>query len=41
MEKQNITLSLPKEILKKGKMLAAKKGYLFKPAGQRTAPDDC
>jgi len=26
MEKQNITLSLPKEILKKGKMLAAKKG---------------
>ncbi len=26
MEKQNITLSLPREILKKGKMLAAKKG---------------
>jgi hypothetical protein len=26
MEKQNITLSLPKEILKKGKWLAAKKG---------------
>jgi hypothetical protein len=26
VEKQNITLSLPKEILKKGKMLAAKKG---------------
>lgn len=26
MEKQNITLSLPKEILKKGKMLATKKG---------------
>jgi predicted DNA-binding protein len=26
MEKQNITLSLPKEILKKGKSLAAKKG---------------
>jgi hypothetical protein len=26
MEKQNITLSLPKEILKKGKMFAAKKG---------------
>ena len=26
MEKQNITLSLPKEILKKGKMLAAKRG---------------
>ncbi len=26
MEKQNITLSLPKEILKKGKMLAAQKG---------------
>ena len=26
MERQNITLSLPKEILKKGKMLAAKKG---------------
>jgi polyhydroxyalkanoate synthesis regulator phasin len=29
MEKQNITLSLPKEILKKGKMLAAKKGTSF------------
>ena len=26
MEKQNITLSLPREILKKGKVLAAKKG---------------
>ncbi len=26
MEKQNITLSLPREILKKGKMLAAQKG---------------
>jgi predicted DNA-binding protein len=26
VEKQNITLSLPREILKKGKMLAAKKG---------------
>ena len=26
MEKQNITLSLPKETLRKGKMLAAKKG---------------
>lgn len=26
MEKQNITLSLPRDILKKGKMLAAKKG---------------
>jgi predicted DNA-binding protein len=26
VKKQNITLSLPKEILKKGKMLAAKKG---------------
>jgi len=26
MEKQNITLSLPKELLKKGKSLAAKKG---------------
>ena len=26
MEKQNITLSLPREILKKGKMLAAKRG---------------
>jgi len=26
MKKQNITLSLPKEILKKGKSLAAKKG---------------
>lgn len=26
MEKQNITLSLPKETLKKAKMLAAKKG---------------
>jgi hypothetical protein len=26
MEKQNITLSLPKEILRKGEMLAAKKG---------------
>ena len=26
MEKQNITLSLPREVLKKGKMLAAKKG---------------
>jgi Asp-tRNA(Asn)/Glu-tRNA(Gln) amidotransferase B subunit len=26
VEKQNITFSLPKEILKKGKMLAAKKG---------------
>lgn len=26
MEKQNITLSLPREILKKGKILAAKKG---------------
>jgi HSP90 family molecular chaperone len=26
MEKQNITLSLPREILKKGKMLASKKG---------------
>jgi metal-responsive CopG/Arc/MetJ family transcriptional regulator len=26
MEKQNITLSLPKELLKKGKGLAAKKG---------------
>lgn len=26
MEKQNITLSLPKEILKKGKMLATKRG---------------
>ncbi|MEW6376358.1 MAG: DUF6364 family protein [Thermodesulfobacteriota bacterium] len=26
MEKQNITLSLPKDILKKGKLLAAKKG---------------
>jgi hypothetical protein len=26
MEKKNITLSLPREILKKGKMLAAKKG---------------
>lgn len=26
MAKQNITLSLPKEILKKGKLLAAKKG---------------
>jgi hypothetical protein len=26
MEKQNITLSLPKEILKKSKMLAAKRG---------------
>ena len=26
MERQNITLSLPREILKKGKMLAAKKG---------------
>jgi hypothetical protein len=29
MEKQNITLSLPREILKKGKMLAAKKGISF------------
>jgi len=26
MERQNITLSLPKEILKKGKILATKKG---------------
>lgn len=26
MEKQNITLSLPREILKKGKMVAAQKG---------------
>jgi HSP90 family molecular chaperone len=26
MEKQNITLSLPREVLKKGKMLAAKRG---------------
>jgi hypothetical protein len=26
MEKQNITLSLPREILKKGKVLAARKG---------------
>lgn len=26
MERQNITLSLPKEVLKKGKMLAAQKG---------------
>ncbi len=26
MEKQNITLSLPREILKKGRMLAAKRG---------------
>jgi hypothetical protein len=26
MEKQNITLSLPKEILRKGKILAAEKG---------------
>ncbi len=26
MEKQNITLSLPRDILKKGKSLAAKKG---------------
>jgi hypothetical protein len=26
VEKQNITLSLPKEILKKGKVLAARKG---------------
>ncbi len=26
MEKQNITLSLPRETLKKGKMLAAKRG---------------
>ena len=26
MEKQNITLSLPREILKKGKMLATKRG---------------
>jgi hypothetical protein len=30
MEKQNITLSLPKEILKKGKMLAAPKGVSLK-----------
>jgi hypothetical protein len=26
MEKQNITLSLPREVLKKGKILAAEKG---------------
>jgi len=26
MEKQNVTLSLPRDILKKGKMLAAQKG---------------
>ncbi len=26
MEKQNITLSLPKEIIRKGKILASKKG---------------
>jgi len=26
MEKQNITLSLPREVLKKGKMLAAERG---------------
>jgi hypothetical protein len=26
MEKQNVTLSLPKKILQKGKMLAAKRG---------------
>jgi hypothetical protein len=26
MEKQNVTLSLPKEVLKKGKILAAEKG---------------
>ena len=26
MEKQNITLSLPREVLRKGKMLAAQKG---------------
>ncbi|HUT83274.1 MAG TPA: CopG family transcriptional regulator [Thermodesulfobacteriota bacterium] len=29
MEKQNITLSLPREVLKKGKMLAAERGISF------------
>ena len=29
MEKQNITLSLPREILKKGKMVVAQKGISF------------
>jgi predicted HicB family RNase H-like nuclease len=43
MEKQNITLSLPREILKKGKMLAAKKGVslneLVRELLQMTAED--
>jgi biopolymer transport protein ExbD len=44
MEKQNITLSLPREILKKGKMLAAKKGIslneLVRELLQRTAENE-
>jgi len=44
MEKQNITLSLPREILKKGKMLAAKKGISFnelvRELLQRTAENE-
>ena len=44
MEKQNITLSLPREILKKGKMLVAKKGISFnelvRELLQRTAENE-
>jgi len=44
MEKQNITLSLPKETLKKGKILAAKKGVslneLIRELLQRTAENE-
>jgi hypothetical protein len=44
MERQNITLSLPREILKKGKMLAAKIGISFnelvRELLQRTAENE-
>ncbi|MCJ7782328.1 MAG: BrnA antitoxin family protein [Desulfobacterales bacterium] len=44
MEKQNITLSLPREVLEKGKMLAAKKGISFnelvRELLQRTAENE-
>ena len=44
MEKQNITLSLPREILKKGKMLATQKGIslneLVRELLQKTAENE-
>ena len=43
MEKQNITLSLPKEVLRKGKIMAAQKGIslnaLIRDLLQATAED--